>query len=521
MDYFSNRDKNVFIINLPKIIDRGALMSRYSRAVETDIRNLWDKEFAGKEEKGEKFYERVFLEYGDESIAELVTAQVGIQNVSNIVSKIIEDGRIGLSYLEKSSRYVPYDQKINGRYLFAEPGKIGIPDDFASEYEEYCNSLFESYTVIMGKLISYIRENFQIENTEFTLPGGKQVRFGEDPEIDETLRKSYESAVRSRALDEVRFILPSSTLTNIGISGNARGFAHLLERLKSIYSEETQDLYRELMDELKIVFPKLIDTVESGYGLRTIEYMNKISDFIPEPIEMDHLEPTEAVELIKWENDDEAVNTVLAANYFQRSYGSFAGFHDIFKELSMDDKRKIVASIASLRKSRREKPDRSLEHINYTFQITTNFGAFRELQRHRILAMQRKLVSTDYGYDIPPFISSIPEALQIYKERMDEGKKLYDRIRVKDKVAAQYVVPFGYRYPVIVTTDLRELVYLTELRSTPQAHFDLRKISIELTEKVAKVNPSISAFFRFVNKKEEELGRLQAEVRKEIRKKKL
>jgi len=128
---FSNEDRDVFIIKTDRMIDRGALMSRYSRASDPDIRSVFHREFEGNQKRSADFYRRIFLEYGDESIAELVTAQVGIQNVSNVISKVIEEIRIGLSYLEKSTRYVAYDRKVDGHYLFMQAEKIGLSGEAA------------------------------------------------------------------------------------------------------------------------------------------------------------------------------------------------------------------------------------------------------------------------------------------------------------------------------------------------------------------------------------------------------
>src|SRR5216117_2085697 len=108
--HFSNVDKPVFAIITPRQVDRGALMSRYSRTDKT-MRRIFPDEFAGNPNRGEEFYERVLLEYGDDSVAELGEAQVAMEWLSNIDAKKIEDHRIGLSYLEKSSRYVAFDQK--------------------------------------------------------------------------------------------------------------------------------------------------------------------------------------------------------------------------------------------------------------------------------------------------------------------------------------------------------------------------------------------------------------------------
>jgi thymidylate synthase ThyX len=518
MESFSNRDKDVFLITCQKMIDRGALMSRYSRTRELDIRNLWDKEFVGDENRGEKFYERVFLEYGDESVSELVTAQVGIQNISNVLSKIIEESRIGLSYLEKSSRYVSYKEKRDGKYLYLSSEKAGIPNEFADRYEEFNNSIFDLYVRGYQDVTNYIHENFPFQETNFYLPGGREVKLGDREISEEIMRKAYESSVRSRALDETRFILPSSTLTNVGISGNARAFSRLLERLKTSGLKESDKLYEEMMRELRGVFPKLIDNIENQHGRENLGYLKNIKNYIPMEIEKEEWSANKLVKMVSWEEEDKALDKVISAYYFERTSGDFHGILNAISSLGLNEKREIINKISSMRSNRRNKVDRSFEHVYYTFEINSNFGAFRDLQRHRTLTIQRKKLSTDYGFEIPPIISKISTLRKEYQDVMEDSAKLYNSINAVDSFSSQYVVPFAFRHPVLVTLNLREAIYLTELRSTPQAHFDLRNISRKIVQEITEMHPSFSPLFKFLNTGEEELGRLSAELKKEIKK---
>ena len=517
MDSFSNRDKDVFLITCEKMIDRGALMSRYSRTKELDIRTLWDKEFAGVQDRAEKFYERVFLEYGDESVAELATAQMGIQNVSNVISKIIEESRIGLSYLEKSSRYVSYKEKKNGRFLYLDPERAGIPKKYHERYEEFNTSLFELYERIFTGVTSYIKENNPFERTRFYLPNGKEVRLGEEGTSEEVLKKAYDNSVRSRALDETRFILPASTLTNIGISGNARAFSHLLERLKVSGLKEADRLYEELMTELKLVFPKLIENVQNPHGIENVEYLKAMKNFIPDKISSQGGSKSAMVNLVSWERDDIVLDKILSSYYFERTEGDYETLYKRFSSVGIQQKTDLLNKIADMRKNRRNKLDRSFEHVHYSFEVNTNFGAFRDLQRHRSLTIQRKPLSSEHGFDVPPIISKTDDLLKQYLRAIEDSRRLYSDIKSEDPKAAQYVVIFAHKHPTLVTLNLRELVYLTELRSTPQAHFDFRNISREMVRQAKEVNPSLDRLFAFLNMKEEELGRLSAELRKEIK----
>jgi len=521
MDEFSNRDRDVFLINCAKMIDRGALMSRYSRTRELDIRNLWDKEFAIDRERGEKFYERVFLDYGDESVAELVTAQVGIQNVSNVLSKIIEEGRIGLSYLEKSSRYVPYRDKKDGKYLYLSPEKAGIPERFWREYDEFNEMIFNLYGKIFTAVQSRLREIYPLENTSFSIQGKGNVMYADADAPEDALKKAYESAIRSRALDETRFILPASTLTNIGISGNARAFSHLLERLKANGSREAEYLYGALLGELRIVFPRLIENVESAHGRENIDYMRNVRTLIPVVPGTSHDRNGPAVSLISSGSEEDALNSVISSHIFEGTQGYYQDIYQSVSKLDTMGKRDIISRISSLRHNRRNKLSRSFEHVHYTFEINTNFGAFRDMQRHRALTLQRKALSTDFGYDAPPIISGMEEIKREFDDAARESARLYSAIKERDPISAQYVVLFAHRYPSLITVNLRELVYFVELRSTPQAHFDLRRISREMAGLVMNKHPGFSPLFKFLNTEEEGLGRLNAELRKEMKQRSL
>ena len=340
---------------------------------------------------------------------------------------------------------------------------------------------------------------------------------GEKEVEEDVLKKAYESSVRSRALDETRFILPASTLTNIGMSGNARAFSHLLERLKTSGLKEAGELYSELMSELKLVFPKLIENVENPHGLENLDYLTKLKNYAPLEGEFGGSIPRQKIELLSCDNDEVALDKILASYNFERTDGDYGTVYSHISGLTKQRKVEMLDKIFSLRTNRRNKLDRSFEHVHYTFQVNTNFGAFRDLQRHRSLTIQRKRLSTAHGYDIPPIISVIEGLSKRYVEALTESNELYKQVSSIDPISAQYFVLFAHIQPVLVTLNLRELVYLTELRSTPQAHFDLRQISRDMVRLARQANPSLSRAFIFLNEREEELGRLSAELRKEIK----
>jgi len=156
LKHFSNVDDSVFAIISPRQVDRGALMSRYSRT-DKSMRKIFLDEFLQNENRGEEFYDKVLLEYGDDSVAELGEAQIAIEGLSNIAVKKIEDRRIGLSYLEKSSRYVAWDKKVNDEFKFYREPEI-MNSKYADKYLEACNLDFEVYSKNIQPVINYMQE---------------------------------------------------------------------------------------------------------------------------------------------------------------------------------------------------------------------------------------------------------------------------------------------------------------------------------------------------------------------------
>ena len=250
-DHFSNTEDNVFAIITPRQVDRGALMSRYSRT-DKSMRRIFLDEFLKNKNRGEEFYDRVLLEYGDDSVAELGEAQIAIEGLSNIAVKKIEDRRIGLSYLEKSSRYVTWNKKENGKYRFYRDEKI-MNSKFANEYEDSCNLSFETYSKNIEPMIEYIREKYPIEKYTFKDSTDKKEKLFSKLKNEGDIKSAnmiYKGSTKAKALDILRGLLPSATLTNVGITGNGRAFEYLLTILGSSELDEEQKLASKIKKEL-------------------------------------------------------------------------------------------------------------------------------------------------------------------------------------------------------------------------------------------------------------------------------
>ncbi len=516
MENFSNEHGDVFLIKTDRMIDRGALMSRYSRTASLDIRDVYSREFINNPDRGKDFYRKIFLEYGDESVAELTTAQVAIQNISNIATKFIEEARVGLSYLEKSSRYVRYDKKVNGKYLFASADKIGLDKKYSEMYEEHCEFLFRTYAEFYPVLSDLIRKKNPVSGFRFPSGEGKDVDFDKlDETGKEAALKSYESSVRSATLDEIRSLLPASTLTNLGISGNGRSFISLIQRLKGTGIRECLKLADDLYGELHSELPELIDSAQSERSGRLVDYLVQINGHYTPERRTSSSEVTN-LRLIKCDGRDESLDRVVSMILYNQS-GLYDEIERNVAKMPRSEKENLISTYSKLRENRRFKPGRAFEAVNFSFEITTNFGAFRDLQRHRFLGIIRKPLTAEFGYEIPETINSSPDLRERFVKAMEKSIEVYRVLAALNTDIAQYCVPYAFMYPVIVNANLREITYFSELRSTPQAHLDLRKIANLMYGEVRRTHPELSGIIRFVDSNNYILGRLKSEMKKEIR----
>jgi thymidylate synthase ThyX len=523
--HFSNTDGDVFAIITPKQVDRGALMSRYSRTNKS-MRKIFLDEFLKNKNRGEEFYDRVLLEFGDDSVAELGEAQIAIEGLSNIAVKKIEDRRIGLSYLEKSSRYVAWNKKENGKYRFYRDQVI-MKSKFADMYEETCDFSFDIYSKNIEPMITYIREKYPIEKYSFKdSTDGKEKVFSKlKNEIDiKSANMVYKGSTKAKALDILRGLLPASTLTNVGITGNGRAFEYLLTILASSELKEEQDLASKIKKELDTTIKSFVRRADDKYGKAFQKYLKNIKNksklIAAKEIKS---KPTTGTitKLVDYESEIIAIDKIITSIMYEQSPStSYQNILQQVKKFSKEKKVKIINEFTKIRTNRRHRPSRAFENIYYTFDLCNNFGMFRDFHRHRALTLERQLLTTDHGYMIPNEIKVLGIENE-FKDCMNKTKETFDKIRVKYPEQGQYVVNFAFNYPYFMKFNLREACHLIELRTIPQGHVDYRRVAQQMFKEINKVHPNLSKIMKFVDLKEYDLERFESEKRTEEKRKKL
>ena len=525
--HFSNTDKYVFAITTPRQVDRGALMSRYSRSDKT-MRKIFLDEFVTNPNRGKEFYSKILSEYGDDSVAELGEAQIAVEWISNIAAKKIEDQRIGLSYLEKSSRYIPFDHKVSNMYKYYRDDRI-IKSKYADQYIESCDHAFDVYSKsinLMQKFISEIEPIDDFVYYDSISKSEKPFHKLTDRQDIESGKKVYNSTVRSKTLDILRNLLPAATLTNLGITGNGRAFEYLLTRLYCSELNELKDLAHLMNSELNCVIPSFIKRVNEKHGkslqsfmINTNKEISKLTDKYLRNIQPD-FSPV-GVRLIDYTDSKDAEVKIVSAILYENAHGQ--SLHDIIKlveSFPQERRNEIILAYTKFRENRRHRPGRAFEMVEYLFEMFTNFGMFRDLHRHRILTIERQLLSTKHGYDIPNEIidSGIDKD---FRDCMYLSDNVYQNIAKTMPIEAQYAVNFAYRYPYFIKINLRELYHMIELRTSAQGHPDYRYICQQIYKKINDIHPILTKGMKFVNLNEYKLGRFDTEKRKEMKRREL
>jgi thymidylate synthase ThyX len=518
--FVTSTSANVFALrNLPEVI-KGALLSRYSRST-LGLRSLLLKEFilsedtafaaiAGKHndanasqeqmmaiQKAQSFYDRILDGYGDDSIGELGGAHLAVENVSMLAAKVLEDARIGGSPLEKSTRYIYFDQKVKGEYLFyREP--VLMTSAYRELYVDTCNKLFDTYSKLIPPLTAIIEQSFV-----------------KDPAIS---KGAYTAALRAKVLDCLRGLLPASAMTNLGIFGNGRFFESLLQRLHGHSLEEMQEIGKQGHAELSKVIPSFVRRADPTHRhcQASIQFSETMSSELKK-LAMQHALSVETfsepgTRLVSF--DPDSPSKVAGALLFHSTSASLWDLQMHCKKLPPEELEKILEAASASRENRRHKSPRGLEHASFTFEILADFGAYRDLQRHRMLSQERQPLTCNHGYYTPPEIFGTP-LHQEYVDAMAMAKQAYDQIAVDFPEEAQYIVPMGYNIHWYFHVNLRALQWICELRSQPAGHPGYRLIAQQMAAQVSEALPSFARFFKFVDPNSYELGRLGAEVRSE------
>ena len=507
---FTNLDRRCFALrNLPETI-KGALFARYSRSAKS-LRRLYLDEFdaglpaAGTtrtdgeaDERAAQLYDRVLGQYGDDSVAQLGSAHVACEGVSNVLTKVLERGRL-MAYLEQSTRYVPYTERPGGHWKYVTPAEVDDPAD-RRRYCEVLANAFKTYS----RWLEPAKKHFAWLHPQAS---------GDSP-------AAWKRAIRAKALDTLRGLLPAATRSNLGIHGSGQAFEALLLRLGAHELQEARSMGAAMLDQLQQVIPAFVQRVgrEDRGGLWR-EYLRQRT--LTAQITAGSLAPdtngsngTNEVRLVDWTNDGETA--VLAAALHPWTESTLASLRRLVEQMPDSERAETIRKLVGRRDNRRHRPGRAFEHADYTFEITADYGAFRDLQRHRMLTIDWQPLTTRHGVAGPAALDDIGNLSAEWRRVMDESEWLHEHLRRHYGTAvAQYAVPMAFRIRFTMRMNAREAMHVIELRTQPAGHPSYRRICQQMHDLIRERagHRAIAEAIRFANHDAVGLERIAAENR--------
>lgn len=511
--YFTNLDGPVFaLVNLPEVV-KGALFARYSRSSKS-LRRLFLDEFVADLDltgdlsvdasiglrRAEDLYEKVFVEYGDDSVAQLGATHLACEQASNVLTKVLEWGRLA-SYLEQSTRYIPYDTRLGGRYRYLRPPSI-LDSPIGARYVSDMDHMFDLYAQTLPVLTDWARDRYPKES-------------GDSDFV-------YKQTIKAKACDAARGMLPAATLSNLGIFASGQAYESLLLRMRAHPLPEARTYSTLMLEELQKVIPSFLSRVDrpdrGGLWSQYFEDTQRATAALGDRILGPAAEPTigPSVQLVDFDPDGEI--KVAAAALFPVSHLSESSLRERVSQMTSEERGEIIATYAGTRENRRHRPGRAFEATSYRFEIVGDYGAFRDLQRHRMLTIDWQTLDTDHGYEVPDGIQDAG-LLPVFEEAMECSHGLTRAIRERSESEAIYGVALAHRMRYVMDMNAREAMHLIELRSGNQGHPAYRWVAQQMHHLIAGAagHQHIAAAMSYVDHESSGLERLESERRAEAR----
>lgn len=496
--YVTSLDSPVFVLkNLPEEVvavlfayysrSRGDLRSNLLRLLQDqdlavgggggDVEDEADLVLA--RQKAREFHEKWVVGYGHASVAEHAVAHVAIEDVSIVASKVIEDTRLA-AFTEKSTRYVPFP-----RSYYAAPE---LPGRAAELYRSAVEGLFDVYESLLPRVTGRVME--RADRGAFKTDAG------------------FRNSCQAQACDALRYLLPAGTHTNIGMTANARTLEHLISKMLSHPLAEVRAAGEQIREHATRVIPTLIKYArENDYARDTPPAMRRLAG---ELLAEHARETAEPVRLVHAPPDAEA--RLAAAILYEFTHQPYPQVWDRVSSLPREQQRRVISEYLARRKhygteehGYTDPPLRSLEHLYFTFDVLVDYGAYRDIQRHRMATQTTQRLTCAHGYDVPELLVECGFRSE-FEAAVEQAAEAHARLAAEHPEEAQYVVPLAFRKRVLFTWNLRALHHFVSLRSARQGHISYRRVAWQVFEALERAEPFLAEFIR-VDRRSYELAR--------------
>jgi thymidylate synthase ThyX len=411
-----------------------------------------------------EFHEKWVVGYGHSSVAEHAVLHIAFENVSRLAIEAIESNRLA-SYTEKSTRYQKWDPET-----FYTPNVIA-GSKHAGVYDGTCRKLFEVYRRSLEPMKKWVE-------------GRVPRKAGESD-------AKYDGRVRSKYVDNCRFILPAAALANLGMTANARVFESAIRKWLSHPLEEVREIGEAVKRVALNETPTLVKYADRVPYLADLQAELPGSAFLA-ACPASGPQAVEPVTLVDYDPDGET--RFLAAVLYRFGAMPFGEAMRVVRGME-DGQRDALAAEALGRLGKYDVPLRELEHVAYTFDAVMDQGGYFEVKRHRMMTQTAQRLSADLGWATPAAFEAAGFG-DDYRAAMHLAAESYQALAADFPEEAAYVVPNAFNRRVLMTFNLREAFAFCELRTAPNAHFSVRATAARVYEHIRAVHPRLARFMR-------------------------
>lgn len=466
-EYVSNTDKDIYTVsNIPEevIAVIFAYVSRSPKGFRENIDVVIREEQHGRE-RASKFHEKWVLNYGHASVAEHAAVHMGIEKVSRLFSSILELSNEYLSFTEYSQRYQRPKKKD-----YYVPSELNNNGTLRKEFAGLCDSQYDIYSELNKVLFEYLKHKY--------------------PKPDNTEEKRHFSALEKIAFEDARYALNLSTLTNLGMTGNARAMEDSISYLLSSKYSEVRTRAQEMKEEVRFSVPTLVKYAdESSYIVNTREKL--MGSFGQKVMQNNRDIRGPDVKLLDFtgkgsENPEyHALGRIVDALNFSYSDGSINTDSFTLEQLA------ALFETAVNELGKHDNPDNIFKLVKYQAEFTLSEANWHQLLRHRKVNWIVKDPSVENGITVPPHITE-SNTEELLMESVNKSSEMYEKLKNEGyDTASHYAVTNAHNRRVIGDFDLWELYHLINLRMSEGAQWDIKDLVSKLADRIKIYHPNL------------------------------
>ncbi len=406
-------------------------------------------------ERAADFHEKWVLDYGHASVAEHAVLHLAIENISRLACDQLENNRLA-SYTEKSSRY-----QVIARDSYRVPAELEGTPRLRTDYTETMDRLFGAYHSLLERCITALMETHPKEQDE--------------------RKNAYDLRIRRIATDACRGVLPAATLTNVGMTANARTMEHAISKLLSTELTETRELGSQLKAQGQNAVPTLIKYADRNPYLARAPVTSEI------PVNLGKFDTPDGAALVRYKHD--APRDLAAALLYRSGQGDYArALASVDQDHGQETQRVIRQAMEGM--GPHDQPPREFETVHYTFEFTMDYGALREFRRHRMLTPLFQPLTVRHGVNVPSAVRDTGLETD-FRAAAEDAEELFRTLEQEGPDIAQYAVTHAHLQKALTDLNLRECYHLFRLRTSERAHESIRGPMKQALRAAARVHPEL------------------------------